>query len=141
MQFIDWLILACYLAVLMGIGVYFSRRQSSFDEFAKGSRQVGWLTVGVSLMAALNSGIDYVQTPAVVYAFGIVYLAQLVVFIPLYFWVTRVTLPFYRRLNVRSAFEYLERRFGIGARLFVSSIYVLKRLGWMGVALYVPCLA
>lgn len=141
MQWLDWLILLAYLGSLTAIGFYFSRRQSSLGEFLKGGRSVGWLAVGVSLMAALNSGMDYIQTPAVVYAFGMVYVALVLTWIPLYPWVTRVTIPFYRRLNVTSAYEYLERRFGIGVRMTASTIFVLWRLGWMGVALYVPCLA
>jgi len=141
MQWLDWLILFVYLASLTAIGVYFSRRQSSFDEFFKGGRSAGWLTVGVSLMAALNSGTDYIQTPAVVFAFGMVYVALVLTWIPLYPWVTRVTIPFYRKLKVNSVYEYLELRFGLGVRFVASSIFVMWRVGWMGVALYVPCLA
>lgn len=141
MQWLDWLILIVYLGGLTAIGFHFSRRQSSFSEFFKGGQRVGWLAVGVSLMAALNSGMDYIQTPAVVFAFGMVYVALVLTWIPLYPWVTRVTIPFYRRLNVNSAYEYLERRFGIGVRITASTIFVLWRIGWMGVALYVPCLA
>ena len=141
MQWLDWLILIVYLGSLTAIGFYFSRRQSSFNEFFKGGQRVGWLAVGVSLMAALNSGMDYIQTPAVVFAFGMVYVALVLTWIPLYPWVTRVTIPFYRRLNVNSVYEYLERRFGLGVRITASTIFVLWRIGWMGVALYVPCLA
>ncbi len=141
MQWLDWLICFTYLAALTGIGIYFSRRQSTLDEFIKGGRSVGWLAVGFSLMAALNSGTDYIQTPAVVYAFGMVYVALVLTWIPLYFWVTRVTLPFYQRLDVYSAYEYLERRFGLGVRLVAALTFVLWRVGWMGVALYVPCAA
>ncbi len=141
MQGLDWLILLAYLGSLTAIGFYFSRRQSSLGAFIKGEQSVGWLAVGVSLMAALNSGMDYIQTPAIVYAFGMVYVAIVFTWIPLYPWVTRVTIPFYRRLDVTSAYEYLERRFSLGVRMTASTIFVLWRLGWMGVALYVPCLA
>ena len=141
MQWLDWLILFVYLGSLTAIGIYFARRQSSFSEFFTGGRSVGWLTVGVSLMAALNSGTDYIQTPAVVFAFGMVYVALVLTWIPLYPWVTRVTIPFYRKLKVNSVYEYLEMRFGLGVRIVASSIFVMWRVGWMGVALYVPCLA
>jgi solute:Na+ symporter, SSS family len=140
MQLLDWLIVVLYLALLFGVGVYFSRRQTTLSEFFRGGHNIGWLTVGISLMAALNSALDYVQTPAIVFVFGLAYVAQALTSIPLYPWVSRVTVPFYRRLNVYSAYEYLELRFGVGVRTVASMIFVFWRLGWMGMALYVPCL-
>jgi SSS family transporter len=141
MHTIDWALLTIYLASLTAIGIYFSRRQSSVETFLQGDSRIGWMAVGLSLMAALNSGMDYIQTPAVVFVFGTVYVALILTWIPLYPWVAWVTVPFYRRLNVVSAYEYLERRFGLGVRLVASAIFVLWRISWMGVALYVPCLA
>lgn len=104
-HFIDGLIVLAYLCILSGIGVYFFRKQKSLDDFVQGGRQVGWLAMGLSLMAALNSGTDYVQTPAVMYSFGIVYLGLILSWIPLYPWVTKVTVPFYRRFGVYSVYE------------------------------------
>lgn len=141
MHALDWMLLTIYLGSLTAIGVYFSRRQSTVATFLQGDARVGWVAVGLSLMAALNSGMDYIQTPAIVYVFGTVYVALILTWIPLYPWVAWVTVPFYRRLNVVSAYEYLERRFGLGVRLVASTIFILWRISWMGVALYVPCLA
>ncbi|WP_437223718.1 sodium:solute symporter family transporter [Planctomicrobium sp. SH661] len=141
MQTIDWLFLVIYLGGLTGIGVYFSRRQKSVGDFLKGDEQVSWLAVGLSLMAALNSGMDYIQTPAIVFAFGMVYVALVFTWFPLYPWVMYVTVPFYRRLGVISAYEYLEQRFSLGVRLIASGIFILWRISWMGMALYIPCLA
>ena len=49
---------------LAAVGVYFSRRQTSLDEFFLARRSMGWLPVGLSLMAALNSGIEYLMQPS-----------------------------------------------------------------------------
>ncbi len=138
---IDGLIIFFYLGTLIGIGFYFSRKQKTLDDFFKSGKQLGWLSVGISLMAALNSGLDYINTPAVVFGIGMVTVMSFLSWIPLYPWVTKVTIPFYRRLNVFSAYEYLELRFGLAVRVVGSTIFILWRLGWMGAALYVPCLA
>src|SRR6185436_7813856 len=53
----------------------------------------------------------------------------------------RVTLPFYRRLNLLTAYEFLEARFDVRVRLLAAAIFIVWRLGWMATALYVPCLA
>lgn len=46
-----------------------------------------------------------------------------------------------RRLNVYSAYEYLERRFDARVRTLAAVIFILWRVGWMATAMYVPCLA
>jgi len=141
LHWVDLTIIVCYLLLLSGIGYYFSRKQQTVDEFIRGSRKYGWLTLGLSLMAALNSGIDYVQAPAIGFAFGLVYVMSILSWIPVYPWVSRITLPFYQRLNVYSTYEYLEQRFGLNVRLLAAGIFILWRVGWMGAAIYVPCLA
>ena len=138
---VDALILLVYLSILLGIGLYFSKKQKSFADFTRGGRQVGWLPLGLSLMAATNSGIDYLQTPAVVYRFGIIWFAVVLTWVPTYYWLSRVTLPLFRRLDAYSVYEYLERRFGPNVRTAAAGIFVLWRVSWMGAALYVPCLA
>lgn len=51
-------------------------------------------------------------------------------------------IPFYRKLQVTSAYEYLERRFNYTIRLFAASLYCLFQLiGRMGIILYLPALA
>ena len=52
-----------------------------------------------------------------------------------------VTLPFYRRLNYFTAYEYLEARFDVRVRSLAAGIFIVWRLGWMATAIYVPCLA
>lgn len=141
LHWIDLAIIFAYLALIAGIGFYFSRRQQSLSGFIRGRGKVGWLALGMSLMAALNSGLDYVQAPAMAFAIGMVFTMALLSWIPLYPWISRVTLPFYKRLDVYSAYEYLEYRFGVGVRTLAASIFILWRVSWMGAAIYVPCLA
>src|SRR5205823_7716517 len=73
--------------------------------------------------------------------FGLVLLAGTTSWIFVYPWVSRVTLPFYRRLQVYTAYEYLEARFDVRVRTLAATIFIVWRLGWMATALYVPCLA
>ncbi len=51
-------------------------------------------------------------------------------------------MPFYRKLNVYSPYRVPSNGDSpLSVRLLASSIYVLWRCGWMGAALYVPCLS
>ena len=138
---LDAAIVIGYLAALAAVGVYFSRRQTTLDAFFVARRSMAWLPVGFSLMAALNSGIDYLMQPSATIRYGVVLLAGTSSWLFLYPWVSRITLPFYRRMNLYTAYEFLEARFDVRVRTLAASIFVVWRLGWMATAMYVPCLA
>jgi SSS family transporter len=138
---LDAAIIIGYLAAMAAVGVYFSRRQTTIDEFFVARRSMSWLPVGLSLMAALNSGIDYLMQPSATIRYGVVLLAGTSSWLVLYFWVTRITLPFYRRMSLYTAYEFLEARFDVRVRTLAAGIFVAWRLGWMATAMYVPCLA
>jgi SSS family solute:Na+ symporter len=140
-QFLDLVIVVTYLAMLAAVGVFFSRRPQTFDGFLVASRRMAWLPVGVSLMAALNSGIDYLTQPSATIQYGLVLVLGVLSWFAVYAWVAAVVFPFYRRLNFYSVYEYLEARFDVRVRLLGAGIFVLWRLGWMATALYVPALA
>ena len=105
---LDWAIIAVYLAVMAGIGVYFSRRQTNLDRYLLAERAMGWLPVGLSLMAALNSGMDYLMQPSSTIRYGLVLTLGILSWLALYPWVAKVALPFYQRLQFYSVYEYLE---------------------------------
>lgn len=138
---LDIAIIVSYLAALAAVGVYFSRRQSTLDEFFRARQSMAWLPVGLSLMAALNSGIDYLMQPASTIRYGLVLLVGTSSWLFLYPWVSRVTLPFYRKLGAFTAYEFLEARFDVRVRTLAAGLFIIWRLGWMATAIYVPCLA
>jgi len=138
---LDLVILVVYLSALTLVGVYFSRRQRSLDDFFLAHQSMTWLPVGLSLMAALDSAIDYLMQPSSTIRYGLVLVTGTISWLFLYPWVARVTLPFYRRLNYFTAYEYLEARFDVRVRSLAAGIFIVWRLGWMATAIYVPCLA
>lgn len=133
--------LGLYLASLIVMGWYFSRRENSTEMFFLGGRRVPWLAAGISIFGTQLSAITFMAIPAKAYATNWVYLlanlcipivAPLVVFI---------YLPFFRRLNVTTAYEYLEMRFSVPVRLFGSLTFLLLQLGRMGIVLFLPAIA
>jgi SSS family transporter len=138
---IDAAVVDAYLATLVYIGYHFSRKQKGLESFFLAGRGMSWLPIGLSLMAALNSGIDYVAGPSTIFKYSLIFTVGVFSWVFLYPWVAYVSLPFYRRLQTVSAYEYLERRFNVAVRTLGSCIFLLWRVGWMGTAMYVPCLA
>jgi solute:Na+ symporter, SSS family len=138
---IDWLIVGAYLLAMGGVGVYFSRKQKSLNQFLFADKRMGWLPIGLSLMAALNSGMDYLMQPSSTIRYGAVLVVGITSWFALYPWVAHVAFPFFQRLNYFTVYEYLEARFDVSVRTLAALIFILWRLGWMATAMYVPSLA
>ncbi len=141
LHWIDMLILVAYLLALVGIGVYHSRKQKDLKDFFLAGKSIRWVPIGLSLMAALNSGMDYIMQPAGMIKFGAVLMVVNLTWFFLYPYVFFITLPMFRRMGGYTVYEYLEHRFGASVRLLTASIFIFWRMGWMAAALYTPCLA
>jgi len=70
LHWLDLAVIVVYLTVVVGIGLYFMRRQKSTKEYLLAGRSVGWFEIGFSLLASLNSAVDYVIGPAQIIEFG-----------------------------------------------------------------------
>lgn len=137
----DIAVLIGYLGLLTAIGLYHSRRPKDLEEYFLAGQSMRWFPIGISLMAALNSGMDYIMQPAGMIKFGVVCVVTTLSWLLLYPYVFFITLPLYRRLGGYSAYEYLENRFGVSVRVLTAAVFLMWRLGWMAAALYTPCLA
>jgi len=138
---VDYIMLTVYLGALVWMGFYFARREKSTDDFFLAGRRVPWWAAGLSIFGTQLSAITFMSIPAKSFAtdwtyfmtnMGILVVAPAVVFL---------FLPFYRRLNVTTAYEYLERRFNVGARLYGSAAFVLLQIGRMALVLWLPAIA
>jgi SSS family transporter len=138
---VDIVVIVGYLFTLVMVGVYHSRQQKDLQDFFLAGREMRWLVVGLSLMAAMNSGLDYLMQPGAMIKFGVYTIVGSLTWLVLIPWACWVTMPMYRRLGIISAYEYLERRFDVRVRALTAAIFILWRLGWMATALYVPSLA
>ncbi|MEZ6036953.1 MAG: sodium/solute symporter [Planctomycetota bacterium] len=138
---LDLTVLVLYLLALVAIGVRFARGQRDTDEFFLAGRRIPWWAAGISIFATQLSAITFVSTPALAYATDWLVLpgkAMIFVMAPI---VVLLYLPFFRRLDITTAYELLERRFGLGVRLFGSASFVAFQLVRMAVVVYLPALA
>jgi SSS family solute:Na+ symporter len=136
MSWIDWVILAGYALATLWMGWWVSRKQESGAEYFTGSGSMNPLLVGVSLFATLLSTITYLAIPGEVLGKGPMYLANYLVYPFVYWVITRGLLPVYMRLRVTSAYELLEQRLGLSLRMLAASLFVLLRLVWMSLLIY-----
>ncbi len=138
---LDMGMLLAYLLLLVLMGIYFARRGRRTDDYFLAGRRIPWWAAGISLFGTSISAITFMAIPALVYRSDWVYLLGNLMIVAVALPVIRCYLPFYRRLEVTSAYEYLELRFGLAARLLGSATFLLYQLGRMGIVVYLPALA
>ena len=132
----DWAVIAAYGAGMIALGALFARRQQSTAEYFVGRGQVHWGLVGVSLFATLLSTITYLATPGELIAHGPGDLSKLMVLPIVFFIVAYGMLPAYMKHRVTSAYELLEARLGLSHRLAGVFMFLVLRLIWMSVLIY-----
>ena len=138
---VNYLVLFTYLVMMVGVGALFASKQKTREDYFLAGRRMPWLVVGMSVFASITSAISYMGIPGTAYRENISLLmlgfispivAPCLVF---------VFYPFYRILNVTTSYEYVLQRYGQPARLTVSSLFIMARLGWLGAVIYAPALA
>jgi SSS family solute:Na+ symporter len=138
---LDYAAIALYLVATFGIALWFGHKQKDTEDFFVGGRRMPWLAVGLSILATLFSTISYLGTPGEVIKHGIgIFLGYLA--IPLNFLVIMYLLvPFFMRLKLTSAYEYLEHRFSYSVRATGALLFIGLRLGWMSMVIFVASMA
>ena len=139
MNFIDWLIIAVYLIGMIWLSVYLGKGQSNQDDYYVGGRNLPWWAIGISTMATQTSAISFISIPAFVAlkpGGGLTWL-QYEMAVPLSIIVVMIFLiPFFRKLQLVSVYEYLELRFGSPVRYLMSIVFLISRALATGVGVY-----
>lgn len=138
---LNYWILAIYLALLVGIGIRFSRKQHSTEDFFKGGQRIPAWAAGLSIFGTQLSAITFMAIPAKTFATDWLYFFLMITIIMVSPLVIRYFLPFYRRFNLTTAYEYLELRFNRWIRWIGSVMYIFLQLGRLGIVLLLPSLA
>ena len=140
-SFGDFIVILIYFSLLGGIGYYFSKRQHNLNDYFKGSGRIPWIIAGLSIFGTSLSAITFMAIPAKSYATDwsyLLYNAGILFVVPI---IVFVFIPFYRKLNVTTAYEYLEYRFNHTIRIICSLAFILFQIGRMGVVLLLPSIA
>ncbi|TWU31340.1 sodium:solute symporter [Novipirellula artificiosorum] len=137
---LDWLVLVGYFVGILSLGLFFWRRNNSADQFSAGGRTLpGWLC-GLSIFATYLSSISYLALPGkafvdnwnvFVFSLAIPFAA----FVAVHWFV-----PLYRRSGEISAYSWMEKRFGLWARVFASCFYLMYQVARIGVVMYLMAL-
>lgn len=134
-------ILITYLAGMVAIGLALAGRQKTTEDYFLAGRNMPWLAVGMSMFASLTSATTYMGVPGFAYGQNIAMIfgvAMSLVAAPI---LARLFYPVYRKHRVTTSYEFILLRYGPWARRAVSALFVLGRLGWLGIVIYAPAKA
>jgi len=138
---LDMTVFVSYLLATVAIGARFAREQESLSDYFLAGRSMGRIVIGMTILAALFSGISFLAAPSEGYANGSAfYLVNLGFFIatPI---TTYVFLPFFYHSQFFTAYQYLEARFSVQVRTLASASFIVRVLLWLALATYAPALA
>ena len=140
MPLLDWIVLVATLLVIIMYGMYRGRNNKNLDAYLLADKQLPWYHVGLSVMATQASAITFLSTPGLAYNKGMGFV-QFYFGLPLAMIVLCVTfIPIFQRLNVYTAYEYLEQRFDLKTRTLTASLFLIQRGLSTGISIYAPAI-
>ncbi len=138
---VNMAVVVFYLMAMLGVGVYFTFGNKTTDDYFRGGKSIPWWAAGCSIFATMLSSITYMAVPAKAFAQDWVYAMGNVLILAVAPIAIFIALPFFRRIDATSAYEYLEKRFNRAVRLIGSGSFSLFHVFRMGVVLALAALA
>jgi len=128
MKTADIIVLTTYLAIVLGVGFCFACRSKTSEGFMKaGGRLPGWV-IGLSLFGTYLSSNTFIGVPGKAYAGNwnaFVFSLSIPIAVLI---ATKWFVKFYRNTGEISAYEHLEKRFGVWARIYAVICYLLTQI-------------
>ena len=138
MSTIDWLVMGVTLLAIVSYGMWKSRGTKNIQGFLLADKKLPWYHVGLSVMATQASAITFLSAPGQAFSDGMRFL-QFYFGLPLAMIVLCVTfIPIFQKLNVYTAYEYLEKRFDIKTRMLTAFLFLIQRGISTGITIYAP---
>lgn len=136
---IDWLVLILTLGSVVAYGMWKGRASKhSMEGYLLADRQLPWYHITLSVMATQASAITFLSAPGQAYTDGMRFV-QFYFGLPLAMIVISITfIPLFKRLQVFTAYQFLEQRFDLKTRVLTSFLFLIPRALSTGVTIAAP---
>lgn len=135
-ELLDVIIIFAYALVLIGMGIYFTRKSSTAEQFMVAGRSIPAWAAGLAIMSAATSSISYIATPGKAFDSNWHPLVFVLVIPPVVWFVNKYVVPYYHKNKIISVYSYLESKLGAWARIYAALSFVLYMIGRAAVILY-----
>ena len=137
---IDIAILLLYSCILIGMGVYYSRKCRTAEQFMVADRTIPAWAAGLAVMSAYTSSISYIATPGKAFDSNWHPIIFALCIFPVAWLACKYAVPYYRRTKLISVYAFLEERLGAWGRIYAAFAFVLYMIGRVAVILYLASL-
>ncbi len=137
---IDIGILILYGCVLIGMGVYYTRKCRTAEQFMVAGRSIPAWAAGLAVMSAYTSSISYIATPGKAFDSNWNPMIFALCILPVAWLVCKYVVPYYRKAQLISVYSFLEERLGSWGRIYAAFAFVLYMIGRVAVILYLASL-
>ncbi|MCH8121453.1 MAG: sodium/solute symporter [Planctomycetes bacterium] len=137
---IDIGILILYGCVLIGMGVYYTRKCRTAEQFMVAGRSIPAWAAGLAVMSAYTSSISYIATPGKAFDSNWNPIIFSLCILPVTWLVCKYAVPYYRKTQLISVYSFLEERIGAWGRVYAALAFVLYMIGRVAVILYLASL-
>jgi SSS family solute:Na+ symporter len=140
MSVLDWVIMLATLLLIIVYGIWKGRGQQNSDTYLRAGRQMPWHVVLLGIMATQASAITFLSGPGQAYTDGMRFV-QYYFGLPIAMIViSMVFVPIFHKLNVYTAYEYLDKRFNRQTRIFTGFLFLFSRGVSTGISVYAPAI-
>ena len=136
----DWLIVAAYLALVLAVGWWKGREESTTEDFVAGGRRVPWWAVLASIVATEISAVTFLNVPGTAFTGDLTYLQFGLGSILGRLVVAYLFLAAFYRGRYLTVYSYLADRFGPATRYAATSLFLLSRFLGSGLRLSLAAL-
>lgn len=134
----DWIVLIVTLTGIISYGLYKSRTTKNLDGYLLANRSLPWGLVLFSIMGTQASAITFLSAPGQAYTDGMRFV-QYYFGLPIAMIVIcAFFVPIFCKLQVYTAYEYLENRFDNKTRTLTSFLFLLQRGLSTGISVFAP---
>ncbi|XP_071834313.1 sodium-dependent multivitamin transporter-like [Apostichopus japonicus] len=141
---VDFIVMSVMLVAAAGMGIYHGVArggQKTTKRFFLADRNVYGLAIAMTLLASFISPVTLLGIPAEIYTYGGQYLAFTLTQSLLFPTIALVFVPVFHGLDITTAYEYLQLRYGLPLRILGACLFILQTCFYMAIVTYTPALA
>src|SRR5213593_364203 len=147
-SWIDYSVLLLYLVGITIFGTRFRRSQHTVKDYFIGAKNTSWIVISLSIVATETSTLTLIGVPALAYSTfarpeqggSLTYLQVVIGYIVARIIISLLFIPAYFQGELLTAYELLKRRFGVQAKNFAASLFLVMRALAEGVRVFAASL-
>lgn len=136
----DYVIVALYMVMVIGVGMYVSRFNRKTTDYFKGDGHIPWGLAGISLFISGFSAFMFVGAAGVTYGNGGGALLLFSLACPAYLLGYFIYGPLWRRTRIDTPMQFLQRRYSDSTTYFYTLLAVVPNVLTLGIWIYMLCI-